>query len=83
MSRKDRQLKLRSTSLTDDDILRCFENWEEWLSRRQIGERVFRAVTPSFCGRLERMVGEGKLARGVEPLPNGQKMFWYRLEKIK
>ena len=65
-------------ALNDGDVLLAFEQGDEWLSRRQIAERLWRKVTPGLCERLERMVGQGKLEKRVLDLNNGQKMFWYR-----
>lgn len=64
--------------LQDEDVLLAFVNEEEWLSRRQIAERLWRKVTPHFRARLERLVGQGKLIRTTETLPNGRIMFWYK-----
>lgn len=67
-----------TSALTDDDILLCFANKQEELTRRQIAERVFRKYTPSLVARIELMVGGGLLAKRQEPLANGKLIFWYR-----
>jgi len=64
--------------LTDEDVLLCFTSGAEWLSRRQIAERVWRKVTPDFRQRLERLTETRKLLKYTEQLPNGREMFWYR-----
>lgn len=80
MYRKDKQQQpmFYARKLEDSDVLLAFQTLEEWLSRKQIAERVWRKVTPDFRARLERLVGEGKLTRTVKDLPNGRKMFWYK-----
>jgi predicted transcriptional regulator len=64
--------------LTDEDVILVFTSKQEWLSRRQIAERVWRKVTPDFRARLERLVRENMLQKTIEKLPNGREMFWYR-----
>lgn len=68
-------------ALSDDDVLLCFSSTDEILSRRQIAERLWRQVTPSFINRLERLVTEGKLHRRADTLRNGLQMFWYNKTK--
>lgn len=65
-------------TLNDDDILSVMPAGEEWYSRRQIAELLWRSVSPSLAERLERMVGEGKLEKHVTNLANHRQMFWYR-----
>lgn len=67
-----------SARLTDEDILLVFTSREEWLSRRQIAERVWRKVTPGFIDRLERICRENFLQRAEYTLPNGRRIFFYR-----
>jgi hypothetical protein len=67
-----------SRKLEDEDVLLCFASDEEWLSRRQLAERVWRKVTPDFKARLERLVSEGKLIKTTDVLPNKREMFWYK-----
>jgi hypothetical protein len=68
-----------TADLEDPDILLIFESKEEWLSRRQIAERLWRSVTPGLIGRIENLVATHKLIRKTHPLPNKQVMFWYKL----
>lgn len=68
-------------ALSDEDVLLCFTSTEEILSRRQIAERLWRKVTPTFVDRLERLVAEGKLHRRADSLKNGLQMFWYNKTK--
>lgn len=65
-------------AVTDNDVLLCFTTEEEWLSRRQVAERLWRKVTPGLTFRIERLVAEGRLERRGLDLLNGMKMFWYR-----
>lgn len=85
MKRKDEVQRpmFYARKLEDSDVLLCFASAGEWLSRRQIAERVWRKVTPDFKARLERLVGEGKLDKSVEILPNKREMFWYKIGGVK
>lgn len=65
-------------AVTDNDVLLCFTTEEEWLSRRQIAERLWRKVTPGLTFRIEVLVRAGSLEKRVLDLANGQVMFWYR-----
>lgn len=65
-------------AICDEDVLLVFASSEEWLSRRQIAERLWRKVHPALNQRIERLAGEGGLVKGVEILANGREMFWYR-----
>lgn len=69
--------------LSDEDVLLSFTDPDEWLSRRQLADRVWRKVTPSLAERLERLVGEGKLAKQSINLTNGMKMFFYQRAREK
>lgn len=70
-------------ALSDEDVLLAFTEPDEWLSRRQLADRVWRKVTPSFVERLERLVGEGKLLRQQADLRNGMQMFFYQKAREK
>jgi hypothetical protein len=72
-----------TSDMTDEDVLLIFESNEEWLSRQQIAERLWRGVTPSLIARIERLVAERKLHKKIHPLPNRQQMFWYRKAPTK
>lgn len=65
-------------AISDEDVLLAFTDADEWLSRRQLADRVWRKVTPSLVERLERLVGEGKLKRQHHQLNNGMMMFFYQ-----
>jgi hypothetical protein len=65
------------TVITDERLLSVFQNTEEWLSRRQIADRLNRKKTPSLIERIERLADEGHLRRAATDLPNGVTMFWY------
>jgi len=69
--------------LSDEDVLLAFTEPDEWLSRRQLADRVWRKVTPSLADRLERLVGEGKLVKQSIDLNNGMKMFFYQRARGK
>jgi len=69
---------LYTQPLTDEDVLLVFANADEELSRKEIAERVWRKVTPDFRNRIERLVGQGKLSKDIQDLPNGRQMFWYK-----
>jgi len=69
--------------LSDEDVLLAFTEPDEWLSRRQLADRVWRKVTPSLSERLERLVGEGKLLKQAIDLTNGMKMFFYQKARDK
>jgi hypothetical protein len=70
-----------TAAISDEDVLLCFSSTDEILSRRQIAERLWRAVTPGLIDRLERLVTEGKLHRREDTLRNGLTMFWYNKTK--
>lgn len=75
----DKQQKLLySAPTSDEDILRCFQSWDEWLTRKQIAERVFRRKTPLLTARIERMVADGLLDRLEKTMPNNVVVYWYR-----
>jgi len=63
---------------TDKDVLESFWNPEEFLTRRQIAERVGRKPHKALNDRIERLCNEGKIERYQESLPNGRPQFWYK-----
>jgi len=77
------QTMFYTAAVTDEDVLLALGKSEDWVSRRQIAERLWRKVTPSLVTRLERLVGEGKLEKHSIDLPNHQVMFWYRGQQGK
>lgn len=62
---------------TDYDVLSSFRNHEEWLTRKQIAERILRVKSPALIARIEKLVNEGQLFKEYKRLPNGVDMCIY------
>lgn len=80
MGRQDAKQKAMfyTARLSKEDILLCFMSDEEWLTRAQIAERLFRSKSPALITMIEALVDEGELERNVDQFSNGAQMFWYR-----
>ena len=63
---------------TDEDVLLVFATKEEYLTRWQIAERLWRKKTPGLISRIERLVNEGRLVKAEDTLANGRVVFWYK-----
>ena len=61
---------------TDDDILLAFSSDTEWLTRKQICDRIWRSKNPGAIAKIEHLVGEGFLERVTDD--TRLKAFWYR-----
>jgi len=64
-------------AVADEDVLLVFASRSEFLTRRQIAERLWRKVTPGLIDRIERLCRDNFLQKVEGELPNGRKIFWY------
>jgi len=76
----DKQMSFaHDTAPTVDEVLEIWRGHEKvWLTRKEIGDALGRAKSPTLIAVIGVAVGMGLIATKTVKLPNGVPMFQYR-----